>query len=139
MADELALKYSRINVNVTLGKAEMKGLIKKIVKNRWQELWTQEGKGRRLFEINKEVGNVRKFCGKRHDTIMSQLHIEHTALNQSLFKIGKHNTVLCNKCGIPETVKPVFFFVLFFSFLFFNCNAQFHCCINEKFMTVIKK
>lgn len=45
MADELALKYSRINVNVTLGKTEMKGLIKKIVKNRW----TQEGKGRPIL------------------------------------------------------------------------------------------
>lgn len=91
---------------VPLGKSEMKGLIKKIVKKRWQELWTQEEKGRHLYEINKEVGSVRQVCGKRREgTIISRLHIGHTALNQSLFKIGKHNTGFCSKCGIPETVE----------------------------------
>lgn len=58
-----ALKYSRIHFNVPLGKAEIKGLVKKI-KNRWQELWTQERKGRHLLELYKEVGNVRDVCAK---------------------------------------------------------------------------
>lgn len=75
------------NVNVPLGKAEMKRLIKKTLRNKWQDLW--EKKGRHSYEINKEVGSVRKICGKRRDyTITSRLCIWHTALNQSFFSKG---------------------------------------------------
>lgn len=46
--------YSRINVNVPLGNLEIKGLIKNIIQKRWQELCTQEGEGRHLYEIKME-------------------------------------------------------------------------------------
>lgn len=38
---------------------------------------------------------------------MTRLRIGHTTLNQSLYKIGKHETGKCEKCGYPETVNHI--------------------------------
>ncbi len=38
---------------------------------------------------------------------MSRLRIGHTALNHSLYKMGKHESGLCVKCDLPETVEHI--------------------------------
>ncbi len=69
----------------------------------WQSKWDGEEKGRHLYNIQKTVGNERRIFGNRkEDSIMS-----HTALNHSLYKIGKHESGLCVKCDLPETVEHV--------------------------------
>ncbi len=55
---------------------------------------------RHLFQIQEYVGNERKRLGNRKkDVIISRLRIGHTALNHSLYKIGKHESGKCDKCG----------------------------------------
>jgi len=44
---------------------------------------------------------------RKKDVIMTRLRIGHTAVNQSLHKIGKHESGNCDKCGYPETVKHI--------------------------------
>ncbi len=74
----------------------------------WQSKWDGEKKGRHLYNIQKTVGNERRIFGNRkEDSIMSRLRIGHTALNHSLYKIGKHESGLCVICDLPETVEHI--------------------------------
>lgn len=56
-----AIKYSRINVNVPLGKVEIKGLVKKIMKNM---ACCGHRKEREDTCINYIKKNVRAVCAK---------------------------------------------------------------------------
>ncbi|XP_038157609.1 uncharacterized protein LOC119794224, partial [Cyprinodon tularosa] len=106
-ADKLAkkaLNHQQIEMNVFLSKSEMKTLITIETRKKWQTIWNNESKGRHLYQIQKFIGKERKRYGNRKkDIIISRLRIGHTALNYSLFKIGKHETGHCDKCGDPET------------------------------------
>ncbi len=73
------------------------------VNKKWQKLRNSESKGRHLFQIQEYVGNEKK------DVIISRLRIGHTALNHSLYKIGKHESGKCDKCGQLETVMHIIF------------------------------
>ena len=44
---------------------------------------------------------------RREETIISRLRFGHTALNSTLFIIGKHNTGNCVYCGQRETIEHV--------------------------------
>ncbi len=86
-----ALKQTDIDINISLRKAEMKGIIKGAMIRKWQTMWDGEVKGRHLYYIQKQVGNGRNnFGSRKEDTIISRLRIGLTAHNQSLFIIGKH-------------------------------------------------
>jgi hypothetical protein len=39
-----ALKHPNVEMELSISKAEAKGLIIRVVKNKWQELWNKEGK-----------------------------------------------------------------------------------------------
>jgi len=41
---------------------------------------------------------------RRDEIIISRLRFEHTILNSTLYKMGKHNTGKCKYCGQNETV-----------------------------------
>ncbi len=101
-----ALKHNVIDLDIPLGKSEIKCLIKTAIKNMWQERWDKGNKGRHLYNIQKQVGLVRNSYGNRkEDIIISRLRIGHSNLNKSLQMIGKHDSGQCNKCGLPETVE----------------------------------
>ncbi len=103
-----ALKHNVIDLDIPLGKSEMKGLIKTAIKNMCQERWDKGNKGRHLYNIQKQVGLVRNSYGNRkEDIIISRLRIGHSNLNKSLQMIGKHDSGQCNKCGLQETVEHV--------------------------------
>lgn len=93
---------------LALSKAEFKRVITFEVRKKWQKLWNSGSKGRHLFQIQEYVGNERKRYGNRKkDVIISRLRIGHTALNNSLYKIGKHESGECDKCGELETVMHI--------------------------------
>ena len=74
----------------------------------WQIKWDGENKGQHLYNIQRTVGNERRIFGNRkEDRIISRHGIGHIALNQSLFIIGKHESGLCVKCDLPETVEHI--------------------------------
>lgn len=103
-----ALNHTQIEIKLALSKAEFKRVITFEVRKKWQELWNSGSKGRHLFQIQEYVGNERKrFGNRKKDVIISRLRIGHTALNYSLFKIGKHESGDCDKCGDLETVKHI--------------------------------
>ncbi len=104
--DKIAKQALVIDLDIPLGKSEMKGLIKTAIKNMWQERWDKGNKGRHLYNIQKQVGLVRNSYGNRkEDIIISRLRIGHSNLKKSLQMIGKHDSGQCNKCGLPETVE----------------------------------
>ncbi len=105
-----ALNYPQIEIKLALSKAEFKRVIAFEVSKKWQKLWNSGSKGRHLFQIQEYVGNERKRLGNRKkDVIISRLRIGHTALNHSLYKIGKHESGKCDKCGEFETVMHILF------------------------------
>ncbi len=90
-----ALKHIVIDLDIPLGKSEMKGLIKTAIKNMWQERWDKGNKGHHLYNIQKQVGLVRNSYGNRkEDVIISRLRTGHSNLNKSLQIIG--NMILVN-------------------------------------------
>ncbi len=105
-----ALHHTQIEIKLALSKAEFKRVISVEVNKKWQKLWNSVSKGRPLFQIQEYVGNERKIYGNRKkDVIISRLRIGHTALNHSLYKIGKHESGKCDKCGLLETVMHIIF------------------------------
>ncbi len=88
--------------------AEQQGNTRGIWSKKWQELWNGGSKGRHIFQIQYYVENERKRYGNRmKNVIISRLRIGQTALNYSLYKIGKHESVQCDKCGELETVMHI--------------------------------
>lgn len=103
-----ALKHPQIEINVSLSKSEIKRLIAIEISKKWQKIWNNDSKGRHLYQIQERVGNERKRYGNRKkDVIITRLRIGHTALNYSLYKIGKHDTGKCDNCGELETVQHI--------------------------------
>ncbi len=97
-------------MKLALSKAEFKRVISFEVSKKWQKLWNSGSKGRHIFQIQEYVGNERKRLGNRKKyVIISRLRIGHTALNHSLYKIGKHESGKCDKCGELETVMHILF------------------------------
>lgn len=61
-----ALKLKQSRSNISLSKAEVKGIIRGAMITKWQEMWDGEVKGRHLY-IQKQVGNGRKNFGSRNN------------------------------------------------------------------------
>ncbi len=105
-----ALNHTQIEIKLSLSQAEFRRVISVEVNKKWQNLWNSESKGRHLFQIQEYVGNETKRYGNRKkDVIIARLRIGHTALNHSLYKIGKHESGRCDKCGPLETVMHILF------------------------------
>ncbi|XP_014880361.1 uncharacterized protein LOC106941759 [Poecilia latipinna] len=112
MADRMAKESTnrvKIDINVSFSITEIKGTIKKKTRERWQKLWDEEKKGRWLYKIQKNIGQMRRTERiRREEIIISRFRIGHTGLNRSLFLIGKHQTGKCD-CGEDETLEHVIF------------------------------
>lgn len=102
------LRIARVDMQVSLSKAEVKSFIKKYTQTTWQEYWDISESGRHLYQIQRHVGDGRKVgfkCGE--ENIITRLRIGHSGLNHTLHKIGKHPTGNCTHCNQPETVEHV--------------------------------
>ena len=62
-----ALKILHVDLQVPLSKAEVKSFIRTYAQNTWQEHWGMSETGRRLYNIQRHVGDGRKVGFKRSD------------------------------------------------------------------------
>ncbi|XP_042577199.1 uncharacterized protein LOC109095263 [Cyprinus carpio] len=105
-----AIKFTEVDINIALSKTEIKSIIAKEIRKKWQNEWDSGNKCRHLYNIQGTVGLERRNIGnRRKDVLISRMRIGHCLLNQSMFKIGKHQTGYCDKCSseIMETVEHV--------------------------------
>lgn len=111
LADKLAktaLSKGNIEMQVSISKAEVKSVIWKTVNQMWQERWDREGKGRQLYQIQRDVKcTVIGSGNSREETVISRLRLGHCLLNKTLKLIGKHDTGLCEVCKEEESVEHV--------------------------------
>ena len=105
-----AIKFPEVDINIALSKTEIKSIIAKEIRKKWQKEWDSGNKGRHLYKIQGTVGFERRnFGNRRKDVIISRMRIGHCLLNQSMVRIGKHQTGYCDKCSSEnmETVEHV--------------------------------
>ena len=103
-----ALEKEKVEMNISLSKAEVKSLIWGKVNKMWQDKWDSEEKGRYLYNIQKSVNVKIRYSGQRKDEqILIRLRLGHSALNKTMNLIGKHPTGLCEGCQVEETVEHV--------------------------------
>ena len=103
-----ALEKKKIEINISISKAEVKSLIWEKVNKMWQDKWDSEEKGRYLYNIQKSVNVKIVYSGQSKDEqILIRLRLGHSALNKTKGLIGKHPTGLCEGCQVEETVEHV--------------------------------
>lgn len=95
-----------MDTEIPLSRAEGKAIIKKHVGKVWQEYWDTQDTGRHLYRIQKQVGLGRSMArSRREETVITWLRIEHTGLNYTLYRIGKHPDGKCAHCDQLESVQ----------------------------------
>lgn len=103
-----ALRANRVEMQVSISKAEMKSVIKGKINQKWQSMWDRESRGRHLYQIQQNVRPSRiAGKGRREEIVITRLRIGHSALNKTLKIIGKHNSGLCEECQEEESVEHV--------------------------------
>ncbi len=111
MADKLAkvtFTKGNIEMQVSISRAEVKSVIWERINQMWQERWDREGKGRHLYQIQREVKcSVIGSGDRREETVISRLKLGHCLLNKTLKLIGKHDTGMCEVCQEEESVEHV--------------------------------
>lgn len=98
-----------IDIHVSLGRVELREIIKEGLTKEWQRGWEMEVRGRHYFSIQSEVRKI-CFCtslSRRDSVKLCRLRLGHCGLNDYLCIVGKHVSGLC-ECGSNETVKHVF-------------------------------
>ncbi len=97
-ADKLvkqALRATRIEMEISYSRYEIKAIIKKQINQRWQQMWETGNKGRHMYEIQPKVGKSRYSGGyRREENILSRLRIGHTGLNKTMQLMSMHPTVM---------------------------------------------
>jgi len=109
-ADRLAreaLKHQTIDCVVDKEYKEFSEEIDKHVLRSWQEKWSTCNTGRHNYKIEPKVSYLSKYrethCRQKEIQI-SRLRLGKCRLNHYLYKMGCHETGLCNTCKIPETI-----------------------------------
>jgi ribonuclease HI len=92
-----APKHPNVEMELSINKAEAKGLIRTVVKNKWQVLWNRESKGRHLYKIQEQMGSGRS-SGPREESVVTRLGLGHTRLNSTLKVVGNHPSGRCDHC-----------------------------------------
>ncbi len=105
---KLSLKRQTVDLNVPLSKAEGKVIIKSRMMGKCQQYRDLNDTGRHLYNIQEKVrGGRMRGRNRKEEVLLTPLRIGHTGLNQTLCKIGKHPTGLCESCEILESVSHV--------------------------------
>ena len=98
-----------IEIQLPLGRVELRGIIKENLMREWQAGWESEVKGRHYHLVQPKID---KKCNcnalsRRDEVKLCRLRLGHCGLNKNLLLIGKHDTGLC-QCGQSESVAHVF-------------------------------
>jgi hypothetical protein len=100
-----ALKKTIVEIQVQLGRGEMKTFILKNGLDCWQRQWGESSDGRNVYSTRKSVREVVSYNGnRREDVLLCWMRLGH---NLSLKLIGKHGTRMCNGCMVEETFENV--------------------------------
>ncbi len=79
-ADRLAkeaLKKETVEVTIPLSKSEGKSLVRKVIRQQWQQYWDDTMKGRQLHSIQNKVGTFRSRGTKRKEQVrMTRLRMQ---------------------------------------------------------------
>ena len=73
----------------------------------WQLQWVNSQRGRFLFHLRptiKPTFQSNLLC-RRDESIIHRLRVGSCMLNETLFKLNKHNNGKCSHCDVPETVQ----------------------------------
>ena len=93
-------------VETKLSYSEVKSFIRDHIYEKWNRHYIAYPAGGQYKILFPNVQNVPSFQSKE----ILRLQTAHCCLNQHLFRINCHDTGLCSKCKVPETV-PHFLFV----------------------------
>ncbi|XDV44363.1 hypothetical protein PO909_012656 [Leuciscus waleckii] len=115
VGNELADKYAKqadgnssVDIEVNYSKAEIKSMVKNIVKGKWQTLWDNGQTGRQFYNIQNKVGKGRNMnSSKEEEDVLSRMRYGHTRLNKTLVIMKKHADGNCEFCHSPESVEHV--------------------------------
>lgn len=111
LADKCAKKAagnSNVAIEVNYSEAEIKSIVKNIVKGKWQTLWDNGQTGRQFYNIQNKVGKGRIMNrSKEEEDVLSRMRYGHTRLNKTLVIIKKHDDGNCELCECPESVEHV--------------------------------
>ena len=93
-------------INIPLNRTEMNNIVFKLSMENWQNEWENSERGRFLFHIQptiKPTFQSHLSC-RRDENIIHRLRIGSCLLNETLFKLRKHESGKCSHCDVPETV-----------------------------------
>ena len=109
-ADKLAksARQKEITLPVQLGKGEGKAVIKKKGMEIWQKRWEKDQKGKEYHKVQKTITiNIYKERNRREEITIARLRLNHTALNGTLYVMGKSDSDKCGNCGVKEDVEHI--------------------------------
>ena len=81
-----------VDVHLSIGRVELREIIKEGLTKEWQRGWQREARGRHVFSIQPKVGKI-WLCNSltcRDSVKLCRLRLGHCGLNNSLCIIGKH-------------------------------------------------
>ncbi len=102
-----ATKKEHVDIKIKLSITEGKSLVWKRIRQKCQQQWDNEIKGRHLYMIQNMIGIESKKGNKKEQVIINRLRIGHCKLNKTLHVMGKHPTGLCDECQEEETIKHI--------------------------------
>ena len=113
-ADKLAkgaLSNKQIDKIVPFELKEAYALVDEGIGATWQREWTNNKKGRALFEIEPRATNKIKYSNiaREKETCITRMRLGKCYLNSYLHKINVHATGLCLHCNKPETIDHYLF------------------------------
>ena len=92
---------------IPLNRNEMNNMISIYYMEEWQLQWVNSQRGRFLFHLQptiKPTFQSNLLC-RRDESIIHRLRVGSCMLNETLFKLNKHNNGKCSHCDVPETVQ----------------------------------
>ena len=117
---------------IPLEKHEVFNFIDKYTDDLWTDEW-YKGKTGGTFRGNfatPKVAAYKDYSNRRKEVTLARLRFEHALLNKNLFLFGKHQTGLCDICGVPETVRHYLYECLK------HQDAQIECAIKMNNMNI---
>jgi translation initiation factor IF-2 len=87
-----AVKEETVQIHLQYGAPEYMEKINRALKERWQNSWEKERKGRAYFTIQENVNKDRCTfrCIRKDDVAITRLRLGHCGLRSGLALIGKH-------------------------------------------------
>ena len=104
-----ALGKMKVEKIIKPGKREAYACIDQIVKNDWQQRWTNDKTGSFFREIEPNIGNKITYTddNRNKETTISRLRFGKGKLNHHLYQMKLHPDGTCDKCGAAETVAHI--------------------------------